>query len=75
MDLLEVFKYCIALIGGVIVWSINRKRNSQLSKLTLLKESKSLISKRKFRCLQEKISNEILSSEVKIKNDDYFEVG
>ncbi|CAG9424618.1 TPA: hypothetical protein ACS78B_000171 [Providencia alcalifaciens] len=75
MDLLEVFKYFIPLIGGVIVWSINRKRNSQLSKLTLLKESKSLISKRKFKCLQEKISNEILSSEIKIKNDDYFEMG
>ncbi|EOD2819812.1 hypothetical protein ACJLWH_000591 [Providencia stuartii] len=75
MDLLEIFKYFIPLIGGVIVWSINRKRNSQLSKLTLLKESKSLIPKMKFRCLQEKISNEILSSEVKIKNDDYFEIG
>ncbi|MDD9339574.1 MAG: hypothetical protein PV362_07960 [Providencia heimbachae] len=75
MDFLEGFKYFIPLIGGVIVWSINRKRNSQLSNLTLLRESKSLISKRKFECLQEKISNEILSSEIKIKNDDYFEVG
>lgn len=74
-EILDVAKYFVPLVGGVIVWFFNKKNNSQLNRLALLDKSKSLISEDKYKYLEDKISNEILASEIKIQNDGYFDFG
>lgn len=73
--ILEFAKYCVPLAGGIIVWFLKRKKNFQLNKLMLLEKSKSLIPEDRYKYLEGKVSNEVLATEIKIRNDEYFEFG
>lgn len=74
-EVLDVVKYFIPLISGVVIWFVSRKNRSQLSRLSLLEKSKSLICGNKYEYLEAKISREVLAYEIKIRNDEYFDFG
>ncbi|WP_374446303.1 hypothetical protein [Providencia sp.] len=74
-DLWEVVKYFIPFAITFIVWAINYKRDNVLKNLTILKESKSVLSGDAYSILERTLTNEIISKQIKVKNDAYLKLG
>lgn len=71
----DIIKVLAPALITFFVWIFNFKRNNQMKKLNILKNSKGIITDREYDILKRKISNEIVSIQTKVKDDAYLNIG